>query len=194
MISSPMTGPRVPVSHAWRKRRARRGAVLLEAIVVITAVIVFFVGMIYLHQVYDRQLQVIRAAHAAGLAYATHGCQGANNPSSVLAPGDARPLNSGSAQANVGDLMGGKVGGSLAGFVVQAVSSVLQFLRLGLPSEVRMSGSAVVTGPLGDKGTAAAAFQTTVRSSDLVLCNDIPMEGSIPMIFEKQIQSLGSLL
>jgi hypothetical protein len=173
---------------AFVRRRALRsaaaGAVLLEAVLVIATVIVLLVGMIYLHEVYDRQLQVIRAANAASLAYATHGCQGAT---AVLSPGDARVLGGGpSTRPNPGDLAA-KARGQLGGPAGQALSKATQSSGLGLPQEVRTLGSVSVTGPLGAKG-GLSAFQTTVRSSDLVLCNDPPRPGTIVTVFQEAIQ------
>jgi hypothetical protein len=66
-----------------RSRRYRRGAVFVEAVIIITSLVLFLMGMIFFRRVYNNKLFVMRAARGATLAYAMGGCK-ANEPRAWL--------------------------------------------------------------------------------------------------------------
>jgi len=70
-------------SPSLRSRRQRRGAVFVEAVIIITSLVLFLMGMMFFRRVYYNKLFVMRAARGATLAYAMGGCK-ANEPKSWL--------------------------------------------------------------------------------------------------------------
>ena len=61
--------------------RARsRGAAMVEAIVVISVFILFFVGMVYFESLYHEQLRALQLARAAAVAYAMDACPDNTDP------------------------------------------------------------------------------------------------------------------
>ena len=63
-----------------RAHRHARGAILAEALLVITSLILMLLGLIYVHLIFTRQLRVQKAARAAAFAYALGGCEGTTAP------------------------------------------------------------------------------------------------------------------
>jgi hypothetical protein len=59
-----------------KRRASERGAVFVEAIIVITFFIIAFTGVTFFHQLYVGKLRVTRLSRAATLHYAIIGCQG----------------------------------------------------------------------------------------------------------------------
>ena len=57
-------------------RARRRGAAMVESIVVIPVFILFFVGMMYFRKLYQNQLYVMRLARTAAVSYGMNGCNG----------------------------------------------------------------------------------------------------------------------
>jgi len=70
-------------SLSARSRRRRRGAVFVEAVIIITSLVLFLMGMMFFRRVYNSKLFVMRAARGATLAYAMGGCK-VNEPKAWL--------------------------------------------------------------------------------------------------------------
>ena len=64
-------------------RRRTRGAVFVEAIIIITSFVLFLMGMMFFRSVYQNKLLAMRAARGATLAHAMGGCK-ANAPQAWL--------------------------------------------------------------------------------------------------------------
>ncbi|MBX3220292.1 MAG: hypothetical protein KF795_07205 [Labilithrix sp.] len=62
-------------AHRSVARAARRGAILVEAIIVITFFITCFVGVVYFRELYLQKLRVQRLARSATLAHAMGACE-----------------------------------------------------------------------------------------------------------------------
>jgi hypothetical protein len=58
------------------KRRGRRGAVLVESVVVISFFVLCFLGVLYFREVYLAKLRVQRLARASAMAHAMGACKG----------------------------------------------------------------------------------------------------------------------
>ncbi len=59
-----------------KRRAAERGAVFIEAIIVVIFFIVALTGVTYFHKLYVGKLRVMRLSRAAALHYAINACQG----------------------------------------------------------------------------------------------------------------------
>jgi hypothetical protein len=64
-------------------RRRRRGAVFVEAVIIITSFVLFLMGMMFFRRVYANKLLAMRAARGAPLAHAMGGCK-TNEPQAWL--------------------------------------------------------------------------------------------------------------
>jgi hypothetical protein len=64
-------------------RRRTRGAVFVEAVIIITSFVLFLMGMMFFRRVYQNKLLAMRAARGATLAHAMGGCK-ANEPQAWL--------------------------------------------------------------------------------------------------------------
>jgi hypothetical protein len=63
--------------------RRTRGAVFVEAVIIITSFVLFLMGMMFFRRVYQNKLLAMRAARGATLAHAMGGCK-ANEPQAWL--------------------------------------------------------------------------------------------------------------
>jgi hypothetical protein len=63
--------------------RRARGAVFVEAVIIITSFVLFLMGMMFFRRVYQNKLLAMRAARGATLAHAMGGCK-ANEPQAWL--------------------------------------------------------------------------------------------------------------
>lgn len=64
-------------------RRRSRGAVFVEAVIIITSFVLFLMGMMFFRRIYGNKLLAMRAARGATLAHAMGGCK-ANEPQAWL--------------------------------------------------------------------------------------------------------------
>lgn len=71
------------ISTRPRTRRRSRGAVFVEAVIIITSFVLFLMGMMFFRRVYTSKLTAMRAARGAALAHAMGGCK-ANEPQAWL--------------------------------------------------------------------------------------------------------------
>jgi hypothetical protein len=68
-----------------RGRAGARGAVFVEAIIVISALSLGLVGLVFMRDAYERRLGALRLARASVLAHSMAGCK-ANQPSAWVGP------------------------------------------------------------------------------------------------------------
>ena len=65
------------LSGAWSRRRTR-GAIFVEACIVISSFVLLFLSMVFFRNVYLRKIQVARLARATVIAYSMQGCPDGN--------------------------------------------------------------------------------------------------------------------
>lgn len=114
-----MTSPPAPYAPAPRGRRLRaargstaatRGAAMVEALVVISVFILFFLGMVYFRSMYQQKLRVMRLSRAAAVGFSLNGCNGAATqnltPQDLAGVSDSNSQTSSNGTANVGGTPG----------------------------------------------------------------------------------------
>lgn len=158
-----------------RGRAARRGAAMVEAIVVIPVFIALFVGMMYFRQLYKHQLVVMRLARAAAVTYAMTGCNG--SPTEAI---DQDIVASGAAVADVGITPGSTHVGS-SGTTNPTVGSGGTPVGSAL-SDKGMDKDGVASVSLSARASAGSplyslVFRSTVTSSAYMSCGEVPMRG-----------------
>jgi hypothetical protein len=111
-----------------RARAAERGAAMVEALVVISVFILFFLGMVYFRSMYQQKLRVMRLSRAAAVGFSLNGCNG--SPTQNLTPQDLSGISDSNSQTtstgtanvggspgadpSVGQKAGNPVGGALS--------------------------------------------------------------------------------
>jgi hypothetical protein len=157
-------------SRDLRTRGARRGTAMLEAIIVISVFILFFVGMIYFRKLYQEQLTVMRLSRAAAVGYAMNGCNGSPTEniskdltgSTIVVETTGTPSgtthvgSTGSTNPKVGKSSGNPVGGALGG--------------------TGLDGDKIATDTLSTTAAAgspeSALFKATVKSTSFMTCGE----------------------
>jgi hypothetical protein len=157
-------------SRDLRARGARRGTAMLEAIIVISVFILFFVGMIYFRKLYQEQLTIMRLSRAAAVGYAMNGCNGTPTENiskdllgtSIVVDATGDPSGSthvgstGGTNPKVGKKGGNPVGGALGG--------------TGLDGDKIASDTLSTTASAGSP--ESALFKATVRSTSFMTCGE----------------------
>lgn len=163
-------------------RRGARGAVFVEALIVISSLVLFFIGIVYVGHLYAQQLHVLRATRAAGLAFATSGCQDGAKVMAALPPADAKVLAPPQAAgaAETGGLVPDRSSRALSKQpkATTALNDTMKDTGFGLPRLGAIDGQEDV-GTVGHQGLLGAALPKTVRSSTGVLCNEPNKAGSV---------------
>jgi hypothetical protein len=157
-----------------RTRRAARGAILVEALIVIAAMVLLLVAFLYMHGAFALQLRVQNAARAAAFAFALNACEG-GLPSGLSAE-DAKligaPATADGSPQTVADAQTGKIGEpAAANAFKQAAAKNTGF---GMPAAASVSA----------RGTASATdgqetMSSTMYSRTTLLCNEKPREGTL---------------
>jgi hypothetical protein len=153
------------------KRRNKRGAALVEAVVVIPFFIIIFASILFVGNLYKEKMRVMRLAKEGAWAFAMENCGNAGDPITTQgiprsdgAPnGGAGPSDTASPTndtEDVGDEQ--KAGGDMAGLV----------------SKDYGSSSATVESSVGADGYIGG-FSKPVKSYTRVMCNEAPFNGDI---------------
>ena len=154
-------------------RAYARGASLVEAVAVIPVFILFAVGMIYMHRLYNHKLTVQSSARSHTMAYALGGCNGdfatvvhsstgnlsGAPPSGVGNPGDIHP------QDGNGQLMEQQGGESVA--TLKHTSSTVQTTF--------------------EPGSTFPSATKTSKSSATAMCDETPQKGDLPGLIKYAI-------
>lgn len=162
------------------------GAALVEALLITTVLVVMLIGLVYVDRVYERQLQVVRASHAAALALAGSGCEGAD-PSALLHPNDARVLGEASGvDVEAGDPIAQtqrhlERGRQLDARTQDALANASRATSAGLPRQARTRAEATTRAPSSRSGLTAA-LGTEARAADVVLCNERVRDGRLEAV------------
>src|SRR5882757_5582115 len=176
--------------RAEADRRAARGAIFVEAIVVISALTLGLLGLIYVHELYVKQLGTMRLARAAVIAHSMAGCK-ANQARDWLGK-DLSNYTSKNPNQDEQSAHGKDSGGG-APAAADSASGMLQ--RSGVTSsdgkgllnpitDSEFGGEARVSG----KGSAGLSrsqtvFSGQVRSKSFVSCGDEVKDGDFDRVF-----------
>jgi Flp pilus assembly protein TadG len=156
------------------RRRAARGAILVEALIVIAALILFLLAFLYVHQAFSVQLQVTETSRAAALAFAMNGCEG-GFPAG-LAADDAKlidaPIAAPGSNETVADAQLGKITEPAAASAFTKAASDNNGFGMPASASVGAHGTASVT-------DGKETLSSTLRSRTTLLCNEKPREGDL---------------
>lgn len=158
--------------------RRQRGAIFVEAIVVVSVFVICFMGVIYFRTLFVEKLRVQRVARAAALSHAMAACKGA--PTGTPELKGAVPRAGGNA----------KVSDSLRGTTARA-DSILDVFGQSNPlnptTEVGLMTN-VSTSTTDDGRTSG--FSATVASTSYVSCADEVTNEQFGAIVDKVTSSL----
>lgn len=153
---------------------------MVEAIVVISVFILFFVGMVYFQSLYQKKLRVQELARAAAVAYAMGACSGGNPLAAVQQDlGGARDRGSGNQsggagqvntqnQATIGNQGNAPVGNALAnqGLIGDPMAAI------GIQAK---AAGTTKNGPTSPR----TGFRAKVASNSYVSCGDVQKDGDV---------------
>jgi hypothetical protein len=163
----------VLLGHRQRRQPAR-GAVLVESLIVIVALVLLLVAFLFMHRACALELRVQNAARAAAFSFAMNGCEG--GPPSGLAPEDAQLLAEpnaveGSSQT-VADTQVGQISQpAAANAFSQAAAKNNGF---GMPASASVSARGAASASDGKETMSSTMFSRTT-----LLCNEKPRAGTL---------------
>jgi hypothetical protein len=157
-----------------RKRGAERGAAMVEAIVVISIFILFFLGMVYFRSMYQQKLRVMRLSRTAAVGFALSGCTG--SPTQNLTTQDLNGVTSGSSgtingtAANVGGSPGANP--SVGQNSKNPVGGALSDQGMMGDKIAALSLSAAAAGTSKSTFGSTVGFQSNVTSTSYMSCGE----------------------
>lgn len=90
-----------PSFVSFARRRTRRAAAFIEALIVVAFLILGFIGLVFFRELYLKQMHTARLARASLIAYSMTGCRAnTNEPAEWLGPRDMGRITSGSPNTN----------------------------------------------------------------------------------------------
>lgn len=152
-----------------RRRGHARGAVLLEAVLVVSVLLLSLIGTVYVARIYGTTLRAVGVSRAAAIAYSNAACRDDDRASwfseqetALLTNSQSDESSSSSVTPPVGDEAARRA-------LSQAVSSG----SFASPRVMSTTASAEVFGPLSDPRRLGGIFYTKVEANDHVLCGEI---------------------
>ncbi len=165
-----------------RRRASRRGAAMVEAIVMISMFIMFFLGMVYFRSMYQQKLKVQRLARAAAVSYALAACNGDPLASIKADLGTATDNNSGQQQggANLGGMTPNPSGvGSNAGSSASPVASAMGNEGVVGDPIAGINVKAPAAGTSTGKFGTQIGFKANVSSDAYMSCGENQEDGDV---------------
>ncbi|HKO49110.1 MAG TPA: hypothetical protein VJV79_15365 [Polyangiaceae bacterium] len=155
-------------------RRGARGAILVEALIVVVALVLLLVAFLFMDRAFTLQLRVQNASRAAAFAFALNACEG--GLPSGLSPEDAKlianPATAPGSTQTVADAQIGKIGEPAAASAFnQAASKNTGF---GMPAAASVSARGIASATDGQE-----TMNGTMHSRTTLLCNEKPREGTL---------------
>lgn len=186
---SERVGPRASERAGTRARR--RGAAMVESIVVIPIFILFFVGMMYFRKMYQNQLAVMRLARIAAVSYGMNGCNG--SPTAAI---DEDIAAGGISVGSVDTLLGSTHIGSTSGSDPKTGQKSGNPVGAALGAK-GMDGDKIATASLSSSASAgsplyAMIFRSTVTSTSYLSCGEPHKAGDVTdvLVYVKDLFSL----
>ena len=178
-----------------RLRRARRGAIFVEAIIVISFFTVCFLGVLYFRELYLGKMHVQRLARASAMARAMSACKA--DASAGLEKDVPRPLREhqedGPGPPFELKLPGSGPGVDLANKVLSELEGSLGGGLLGKITVVDLTTSASAT-TRKDLASPRQGFESEVSSQSFVFCMDPVSDDQFGEIIPHVEDVFGSIL
>lgn len=162
-------------------RRARRGAVFVEAIVVVSFFTLCFLGVLYFRELYLAKMRVQRLARASAMAHAMSACTA--DPKAGLETELPGPPVRGSEPGPEFDLSSGD---SLATKALDTLASVVGTAVNPIHSVTLKTSASATTRP--DPASPKQGFESEVGSSSFVTCMDPVSPGQFEEIAPKVVE------
>jgi hypothetical protein len=153
--------------RTWQRRR-QRGAVLLEAVLVVSVLLLSLIGTVYVSRIYQTALRAVGVSRAAAIGYSNAGCRGETSSwfsareASLLADAQSAETSSASGAPAVKD-EGAQ----------RAVSQAVNTGSFASPRVMSTTAKGEVSGPLSDGNRAGGVFHTEFEANDHVLCGEL---------------------
>jgi hypothetical protein len=159
-----------------RDRGARRGAALIEALVVIPFFILTLAALVFAGSVYSTKLKAMREAKSRAWAYAMSNCGEAGNGSI----GDARNWNGATQSFDGNPTAGVSTSGANAAQGGQGTSSIHKDVN-----------AAVVTVEYSTRSDAQiGAHEVRPKATERVVCNEPPYDANLSNIMRRAFSTL----
>jgi len=194
-MTSSFTEARVP-------RKATRGAVFVEAVVVISALTLGLIALAYVRDLYVQQMAVARLTRAAVIAHSMAGCK-TNQPREWLGKDlDGYTAQGGSQEKQ--SARGKDNGGAPSGTDSAKASNLVQ--RSGATSsdgkgllnpitDAEFGAEAKATGKDGSRGSRTrTVFSGRVRAKSFVSCGDEVKDGDFDRVMGVMKDEISNLL
>ena len=165
-----------------RRRGGKRGAILVESLIVISFLILAFMGLVFFRAYYTRTLAATRLARGSILAYSMTGCGDSNHPRQWIGSADlasltaaapdaaSQPAQSGRPPANASGT-GGSVLSRLPGLSGDGGGILNPISTSDLTGRVRVITSG------GAFGRDRTMFDNQVHARSFVSCGDPIRDG-----------------
>lgn len=164
-----------------KRRRNKRGAALVEAVVVIPFFIIIFASILFVGNLYKEKLRVMRLTKESAWAYAMENCGTAGHPMTTTGiprsegtPGSGPGPTDSESPTDLSEA--DKAGGDKADFEAQK--------NFG-SSEATMQSSVGADGYIG-------GFTKDVTSHTRVMCNEAPYNGDLVGFLKAGWQSISN--
>ncbi len=183
MSRSPTTSERAEWRRRARRRARTRGAMLVEALIVSSLLILGFMGLVFFRAYYTKTLLATRLARGSSLVYSMTGCEDSNHPRTWIgnkdlanltaaAPnGGSQPAQSGTNNPATASEEGGSVLSNLPGLTQDGGGIMNPITMSDLSGRVRLRSS---SGTLSPQRTV---FDQEVRARSFVSCGDPIRDG-----------------
>jgi hypothetical protein len=190
------------MSSCTERRRAQRGAIFVEAVIVISTLTLCLLGLCYVRDLYVRQLGVSRLARAAVIAHSMAGCKGElardwlredvgryelHEPNQEQQAAHGKDSAAAPAAAPAGSHAGGLL--QRAGGTSSDGKGVLNPI-----TDAELSGQARASDRPLLNGGRAELFSGKVRARSYVSCGDEVKDGDFDRIFGVLKDDIGNLL
>ncbi len=157
-----------------RRRHRARGAVLVEALLVAVALVLFLVAFLYVQQLFTRQLHVQKSSRAAALAFSMSACE-STGPSGLSAEDEkliGAPATAAGSSQTVADAQTRKIAEPAAANAFSKAAA--DNTGFGMPAVVSISDRASASATDGKE-----TLSTSLHSRATLLCNERPREGTL---------------
>jgi len=174
-----------------RNRRAQRGAIFVEAIVVISVFTLCFLGVLYFRELYVRKMQVERLARSSAMAHAMSACT-ADARAGLEQDLPRDPVQSkkqGSGRSFKVEAPGSGDGVELANKVINEVIGSLSPDNVTAVSLVTTASATTQKDPLSPR----EGFESEVSSESFVSCMDPVSDEQYGQIVPRVLGIVGSI-
>lgn len=164
-----------------RSQRAARGAAMVESLVVISVMILFFLGMVFFHSMYGQKLRAMTLARSATVAHAMNAC--GDSPSAYIQAELNGAITTSVPQPggnfNVAALSAPQMNLSGNSQVADWLSKMNFTVELTTEMDVTAHGGVQAQ----DKMTLVG-FQSNPSTASFALCGDTEQAGNYPNIVQ----------